>query len=138
MIDVDDFKHYNDTLGHSAGEAILREMRQVIRNIVRKMDFAARYGGDEFAVVLPYAGRDTAKIVAERIHIALTSRDFLHDRSIMLGNPTVSMAAAVFLEEARTKENLLKKADTLLYQAEQRSKNRYRFSGQDVFSELDN
>ncbi len=123
MIDVDDFKRYNDILGHSAGDVILREMGQVIRNIIREVDFAARYGGEEFAVVLPYAGRREAKIVADRIHGALTSHDFFHDRSIKLGNPTVSLGVAVFLEEAATKEDLLKKADKLLYQAKKNGKN---------------
>ncbi len=123
MIDVDDFKRYNDTLGHSAGDAILREMGQVVRNKIREVDFAARYGGEEFAVVLPYAGRAEAKIVADRIHQALTSHEYFNDESIGLGNPTVSIGVAVFQEEAVTKEDLLKKADKLLYQAKQNGKN---------------
>ncbi len=123
MIDVDDFKRYNDTLGHSAGDAILREMGQVIRNIIREVDFAARYGGEEFAVVLPYAGRAEAKIVADRIHHALSSRNYFSDESLRLGNPTVSIGVAVFQEEAITKEDFLKKADQRLYKAKQNGKN---------------
>ena len=128
MIDVDDFKRYNDTLGHSAGDAILREMGQVVRNSIREVDFAARYGGEEFAVVLPYVHRDNAVIVAERIHKAITSHEFLHDDSIELGNPTVSMGIAVFPEEAADKAELITKADSMLYLAKQNGKNQFRIS----------
>jgi len=125
MIDVDDFKIYNDTLGHSAGDAILRELGQVVRNIIREVDLAARYGGEEFAVVLPYTNGENAKIVAKRIHGAITSHDFFHDESIELHNPTVSMGISVFPEEASTKKELIEKADKMLYKAKQQGKNQF-------------
>jgi two-component system cell cycle response regulator len=128
MIDVDDFKHYNDTLGHLAGDAILREMGQVVRNSIREVDFAARYGGEEFAVVLPYVHRDNAVIVAKRIHNALTSHEFFHDESIKIGNPTVSMGIAVFPEEASDKAELIIQADSMLYLAKQSGKNQFRIA----------
>ncbi|MDH5385468.1 MAG: diguanylate cyclase, partial [Candidatus Aminicenantes bacterium] len=125
MIDLDDFKIYNDTLGHSAGDAILRELGQVVRNIIREVDLAARYGGEEFAVVLPYTNGENVKIVAERIHKAITSHDFFHDESIELHNPTVSMGISVFPEEALTKKELIEKADKMLYKAKQQGKNQF-------------
>jgi len=137
MIDVDDFKNYNDTLGHSAGDAILRDMGQVVRNCIREVDFAARYGGEEFAVVLPYVHRDNAIIVAERIHKALTSHEFFHDESIELENPTVSMGIAVFPEEASNKAELISQADSMLYLAKQNGKNQYCISEQKSLSLLD-
>jgi len=137
MIDVDNFKNYNDTLGHSAGDAILREMGQVVRNSIREVDFAARYGGDEFAIVLPYVYRENAIIVAERIHRALTSHEFFHDESIKLENPTVSMGIAIFPEEASNKADLIVQADSMLYLAKQNGKNQYRISEQKLFSHLD-
>jgi two-component system cell cycle response regulator len=125
MIDVDDFKLYNDRLGHSAGDAILRELGQVIRNIIREVDLAARYGGEEFAVVLPYTNREGARRVAERIHKAISSHDFFHDESLGLGSPTVSMGISVFPEEGSTKKELIESADKMLYTAKQNGKNQF-------------
>ena len=137
MIDVDNFKTYNDTLGHSAGDVILREMGQVIRNTIREVDFAARYGGEEFAVVLPYVNRENAIKVAERIHNSLTSHEFFHDDSIELGNPTVSMGIALFPEEASNKADLIIQADSMLYLAKQNGKNQFCISEQKLLSQLD-
>ena len=125
MIDVDDFKLYNDRLGHSAGDAILRELGQVIRNIIREVDLAARYGGEEFAVVLPYTNREGARRVAERIHKAISSHDFFHDESLELRNPTVSMGISVFPEEGSTKKELIQSVGKLLYTAKQNGKNQF-------------
>jgi len=136
MIDVDDFKKYNDTLGHSAGDAILREMGQVIRNSIRELDFGARYGGEEFAVVLPYVGRENAINIAERIHKALSSHGFFHEESIELGKPTVSMGVAIFPEEASNKGDLIIQADSMLYLAKQNGKNQFRISEKKSISHL--
>ncbi len=137
MIDVDNFKSYNDTLGHSAGDVILREMGQILRNNVREVDFVARYGGEEFAVVLPYVHREDAITIAERIHRAMTSHEFFHDESIKMGNPTVSMGIAVFPDEASNKEDLITQADSMLYLAKKSGKNQYCISEQKSVSQLD-
>ena len=136
MIDVDDFKSYNDTLGHSAGDAILREMGQVVRNCIREVDFAARYGGEEFAVVLPYVTRENVLIIAERIHKALTTHQFFHDESIKLKNPTVSMGIAVFPEDATNKADFIIQADSMLYLAKKNGKNQYCIAEQKSHSQL--
>jgi two-component system cell cycle response regulator len=137
MIDVDDFKNYNDTLGHSAGDAILREMGQVLRNSIREVDFAARYGGEEFAVVLPYVPRENAAAVAERIHKTLTSHEFFHDESTDMKNPTVSMGIAVFPDDASSKSDLIAQADAMLYLAKKSGKNQFRITGQKSISQMD-
>jgi len=137
MIDVDDFKKYNDTLGHSAGDAILREMGRVVRNNIRDVDIAARYGGEEFSVVLPYVNGEGALLVARRIHAAITAHDFFHDATIKLGNPSVSMGIAVFPEEALTKKDLIKKADQMLYKAKQNGKNQIFYPIQENYAQED-
>jgi two-component system cell cycle response regulator len=137
MIDVDDFKKYNDSLGHSVGDVILREMGQVLRNSIREVDFAARYGGEEFSVVLPYVHRENVTKIAERIRQALASHDYFHEKSNELGNPTVSMGIAVFPEEASNKADLIIQADSMLYLAKKNGKNQWQISEQKLFSHLD-
>lgn len=67
MIDIDSFKKVNDTHGHLAGDCILREMAFVLKNSIRKIDVIARYGGDEFVIILPETGPDAAMVVSERV-----------------------------------------------------------------------
>jgi len=123
LIDVDNFKHYNDTLGHAAGDAFLKEISQIILARIREVDLAARYGGDEFAVVLPYAGKEDARHVAQRIHAAITSHNFLADPSRRLNRLTVSLGVAVFPNDAQTAEELIDAADQMLYKAKRNGKN---------------
>jgi len=81
LLDVDDFKACNDTLGHLAGDIILREIGQIARQSIREIDLAARYGGEEFAVILPYTDRPGAVVVAERLHARIGSHPFLQGTS---------------------------------------------------------
>jgi two-component system cell cycle response regulator len=137
MIDVDNFKSINDTLGHSAGDAILREMGQVLRNNIRELDFAARYGGEEFAVVLPYMSRENVVTVAARIHKALTTHEYSQNESTKMNSLTVSMGVAVFPEEASNKEDLIIQADSMLYLAKKNGKNQFQIAESNMFSQLD-
>jgi two-component system cell cycle response regulator len=109
----------------------------VLRNNIREVDFAARYGGEEFVVVLPYVPRENAAIVAERIHRALVSHDFLHDESIDMMNPTVSMGVAVFPEDASNKTDLIIQADSMLYLAKKNGKNQFHIMGKRSIYQMD-
>ncbi len=124
MIDVDDFKKCNDLLGHSAGDAILRELGQILRNNVREVDVAARYGGEEFAIVLPYADKEIAKRIAERIQKAILAHDFFDKELKLLERITVSMGVAAVPQDASGAEELIERADEMLYRAKQSGKNR--------------
>jgi two-component system cell cycle response regulator len=124
MLDIDDFKKYNDALGHLAGDFILRELAQVIKKNIREIDLTARYGGEEFAAVLPYANREDALIVSERIREVVSSHIFFHETSSPVKNITASLGVALGPKDASTAEELIKKADFMLYQAKKEGKNR--------------
>ena len=123
MMDLDDFKELNDRLGHLAGDVILRESAKIIKSSTREIDLAVRYGGEEFAIVLPYAGKNSALSVAERIRSSIESHRFT-----LAGVPdpehmTISIGIATCPEDALSIEALIQKADTMLYQAKKNGKN---------------
>ncbi len=124
MIDLDDFKYYNDTLGHLAGDRIIREVARIIKKTVREIDLPARYGGEEFAVALPYADKKSAFNIAKRIQKAIQSYDFPDETVSPLGKITVSMGIALCPSSAVTTEELIEKADSMLYKAKKEGKNR--------------
>lgn len=124
MIDLDDFKHYNDTLGHLAGDRIIYEVGRIIKKTVREIDMPARYGGEEFAVVLPYADKKSAFNIAKRIQKAIQSYDFPNETVSPLCKITASMGIAVCPSSAVTTEELIEKADSMLYKAKKEGKNR--------------
>lgn len=123
MLDVDYFKHYNDTFGHPQGDALLRRLAAVCRRQVRPGDFVARYGGEEFAIVLPNTGRKAAVQVAERIRTAV-ARLSPRDARLPGGGISISIGVATFPFDAADKENLLAAADEALYMAKNISRNR--------------
>ena len=130
MLDIDDFKQVNDRYGHIAGDAVLREVADVLRETAREIDLAARYGGEELALILPGADLDGAGQVGERVRTAIAGRD-LPVRGPG-GTPlrvTVSIGAAALghgPEEARA---LVAAADEALYRAKRSGKNRTELAG---------
>ena len=117
MIDIDDFKAFNDTYGHQAGDSMLREISGKFRDIARKIDVIARYGGEEFVIILPMTKKEEALILAERIRKAV-------EISSSLKNITISIGVASFPEDGDTKEALISKADKALYEAKRSGKNK--------------
>ena len=116
--DLDHFKGYNDANGHSAGDAVLREVAHLIEQSVRNVDVAGRYGGEEFVVLLVETGREAALAVAERIRERISAAGFSAN-----GVPlTVSIGVAGFPEDAERREALLDKADAAMYVAKQRGR----------------
>jgi diguanylate cyclase (GGDEF)-like protein len=127
MVDVDNFKQLNDRLGHLAGDAVLRLISDVLRRSVRVFDVCARYGGDEFAILMPGSGPESSTQIADRI------RDGIEDTR-PAGGPwaddlriTVSIGIASFL--AANGEELVGRADQALYMAKRAGRNRVIFSG---------
>jgi diguanylate cyclase (GGDEF)-like protein len=124
MLDIDDFKMINDRYGHPVGDAILQGIVAEIRNEVRgDMDLLARYGGDEFALVLPETPVGDALLVAERVRRRVDERLFRMPDSREVLRTTVSIGLATYPEDATEKKDLVEKADAALYRAKHGGKN---------------
>jgi diguanylate cyclase (GGDEF)-like protein len=119
MLDVNHFKEVNDRYGHLTGDKLLSFLGQVIAENVRSSDIAARYGGDEFAVILPETEGEAARTVAAKIRDAVVSRRDWGGG--LLGNVELDIAAGVatFPVDARTPDQLLHEADAALYSAKE-------------------
>jgi two-component system cell cycle response regulator len=122
-IDIDDFKMYNDSLGLAAGDTILKELAQILKNITRDVDLVSRYAEDEFAVVLPYADKQGCMRIARRIEQAILLHDFLPGCSTQMKILTCSIGAAVYPVDASTEDELIQRAEQMLSMAKQRGKN---------------
>jgi two-component system cell cycle response regulator len=123
MMDLDDFKELNDRLGHLAGDVILRESAKIIQTSTREIDLAVRYGGEEFAIVLPYAGKNNALSVAERIRSSIEAHAFDLAGTHQPEHMTISIGIATCPEDALSVEALIQKSDVMLYQAKKNGKN---------------
>lgn len=124
MVDVDKFKHYNDTNGHLLGDEVLKKVARLIRQECRETDVPARFGGEEFALLLPRTDKDEAKAVAERIRRAVEDEVFINQEKQPGGNLTVSLGVATFPNDATSEEELIGVADIALYEAKSRGRNR--------------
>ena len=118
MLDVDEFKSYNDAFGHLAGDAALRIVAQVLQDILRGADVAARYGGEEFAVLLPQTTSVEAAAIAERLRQRIEHTEFPR-RQV-----TVSIGIAAISNELDTPADLIGAADHALYEAKNHGRNK--------------
>ncbi|MBN8582888.1 MAG: PAS domain S-box protein [Anaerolineae bacterium] len=122
LFDIDGFKTANDTFGHALGDEILVQIAQVARLQIREVDILARYGGDEFTILLPETNSEQAFITAERI------RQRVEGAHIEAGNGSISVTlslgvAEILQSQDRSVENIIRRADKALYQAKQMGKN---------------
>lgn len=123
LLDLDNFKYVNDSLGHRAGNEILAEVARVLRQTLRETDFLARLGGDEFALLVSGADAGRAQAVAERI------LDRIRNHTVTVaGQPldlTASIGIALYPAHGLTADDLIAAADTAMYQAKEAGKNRF-------------
>ncbi len=123
LLDIDDFKAFNDTCGHVQGDEVLKAVSGVVRQNLREMDIAARYGGEEFVVLLPETDCQGALAVAERIREQVEQLEWNVGCDSPAGK-TVSIGVASFPVNAVTAIKLLEAADTAMYRAKRAGKNR--------------
>ncbi|MCI5114624.1 MAG: diguanylate cyclase [Candidatus Electrothrix sp. AX1] len=123
LIDVDNFKIFNDSYGHQVGDTVLQTVAQIISSKVRKHDVAARYGGDEFAVILPDTDKQQAGLIGKEINTAVRDHKMMHqtDNGPVALNITVSIGVAEMSENDRTA--LIKDADNALYEVKKLGRN---------------
>ncbi|HZR64919.1 MAG TPA: sensor domain-containing diguanylate cyclase [Terriglobales bacterium] len=114
FIDLDHFKQVNDTHGHLIGSKLLAEIGYLIKAQLRLIDFAFRYGGDEFVVLLPQTGKDSALIVARRLRDSLRSSQFCKEEALNL-NVRASMGLATYPHDAKSPHDIIRQADEMMY-----------------------
>ena len=134
LLDLDHFKRVNDGYGHLAGDVVLRAVADAIKHSVRGHDMVGRYGGEEFAVVLPGMGTEDVRGAAERVRAAVAGLTVavpdLHGRTRMIGGLTASVGAAVFPEHGTDRTSLLLAADAALYDAKTAGRDCTRIAGE--------
>jgi diguanylate cyclase (GGDEF)-like protein/PAS domain S-box-containing protein len=121
MIDLDHFKNFNDTYGHEAGDAVLRETAASLAKGIRAEDFVCRFGGEEFVVILPTADLEVSRARGERLRSKLRELTILYQGKSM-GMITISVGVAVFPEHGLSPKELMAAADAALYEAKRRGR----------------
>ena len=128
MLDVDDFKQFNDTYGHGAGDEILHELGSLLLRQVRGEDIACRYGGDEFVIILPDASQDVTR---ERAELICEYAGMMHSEfeGQALEAVALSLGVAVFPEHGSTTTGILRAVDAALYRAKHTGRGQVRVAG---------
>jgi len=123
LLDIDNFKHHNDTYGHADGDRVLARLGQVIKESLRVNDVPCRYGGEEFTIILPETSGEQAIVVAERIRAGFAGVIFQPNPQETV-QKTVSIGVTQYLP-GESGQSLLERADQNMYEAKQSGKNRY-------------
>ncbi len=122
-LDIDNFKVYNDTLGHQSGDKILKSLAALIKNQSRKMDYVCRYGGEEFTIILPQTEQKEAFLIAERIRNDIEKYPFINEETLPNQKLTASIGLSSFPEDGLSPSELIYHSDKALYEAKQKGKN---------------
>lgn len=120
ILDVDHFKKFNDTHGHQAGDEVLREVAKAMVESARTMDICCRYGGEEFAIILPATEQENATVFAERVRLAIAARAVEHEGKALQVTASVGLAQA---QSGDDPKRILRRADEALYAAKEAGRN---------------
>jgi diguanylate cyclase (GGDEF)-like protein len=124
MVDIDHFKHLNDTAGHRAGDDVLKQVCQQLKRNVRKVDTLARYGGEEFVILLPQVPPAEALEVAEKLRAAVADTSLEHGRTQPGGRVTISIGVATLPDDSDQQARLIDCADAALYASKRGGRNK--------------
>jgi diguanylate cyclase (GGDEF)-like protein len=127
MIDIDDFKLYNDLNGHQAGDLALEMTARSLKSVLRSADVASRYGGEEFSILLPQTSLAEATAIAERIRRRVERARYPHGKTQPHGAVTISIGVSAFSATLNAPANIIGAADRALYLAKRQGKNRVHF-----------
>jgi len=135
MIDLDHFKSFNDTYGHDAGDAVLRETGQFLAKGIRAEDFVCRFGGEEFVVILPTADMEASRARAERLRLKMRELAVMYQGK-SLGMVTISVGVASFPQHGMSPKELMAAADAALYEAKRGGRDQVALASQKVVEEV--
>jgi diguanylate cyclase (GGDEF)-like protein len=124
IFDIDNFKTYNDTNGHPAGDRLLQEMAELLRRTIRPQDLACRYGGEEFVVGMPNTDRDEGLAEAEKMRRAVAAAAFAHREKQPKGYVSISGGVAAFPKDGSNIRELIQHADEALYYSKKSGRDR--------------
>jgi diguanylate cyclase (GGDEF)-like protein len=125
MADIDYFKKYNDSFGHLEGNKVLKVLADILKVSVREVDIVGRYGGEEFIIILPEAGKEEAREIAERMRFKVERYKFINNKNHPNENKlTLSLGVTSCFREFISLESLIYKVDQALYQAKRKGRNR--------------
>jgi diguanylate cyclase (GGDEF)-like protein len=131
FVDLDHFKQVNDVYGHLVGSKLLWMIGDIIKGHLRLIDYAFRYGGDEFVVLLPQTSKENALAVVRRIRELLTARVFFTEEKLDI-KVTASFGVAAFPEDGRTRKEVLRQADEAMYTVKNTTRNNIALAGQGI------
>jgi diguanylate cyclase (GGDEF)-like protein len=132
MMDLDYFKEVNDTYGHEAGDVVLKTLAATVVNQSRQGDFVCRYGGEEFVLVMPNIGIETARDRAEDLHQTINALNIPY--GVFNLTTTISMGVAMYPDHGIAKDELMRAADRALYVAKNTGRNRVVVASEQIFS----
>jgi diguanylate cyclase (GGDEF)-like protein len=134
MLDIDHFKLYNDVNGHIKGDEVLKKVALILESNLRKADILARFGGEEFVILLPEISKSQARKVADKLRQKIEKASFENEESLPEGKITVSIGLAVYSEDSKEPQKLIQYADKALYTAKTRGRNCVVWHGMDISS----